>query len=197
MISLIEPLQPESNEAVQTRSRYFRALRCLGVSEHLHGRHETAIASFQKAHDGYAILVATEPNRPPFRLKLGDVHEQLAWCYMTTGRLDDCERHARGMVEELTRGMELGGPSFNVQRFPIARGWFLIADVETRRNHPEKVLAALREVSTLLQPIKEQFGLQDICDQLSYLTEVVAGAAGETSTAGETDVATMRRVLEA
>lgn len=194
---LIEPSLAESSEDVQARSRYYWAMRCLGVAEQLHGRFDSAIESLQMAHDGYAKLVAIEPDRPAFRLKLGEVHEQLALSFMALNRLDDCDRHARGMIDELTRGMELGGPTYQVQRFPIARGWFLIADVGTRRNQLGRAIDAWRNVNTLLQPVKQQFGLQGTCDQLAYLIEVGSGVDGKKSVAEVEDIAKLRRVLEA
>ena len=196
-IRLMDSTHPETSEDVQARSRYYSAFRGQGIADHLSGRHEMAIDSLKKSLDGFSKLVVTEPNRPGFRLKLGEVHEQLAWCHLAMGRLDDCERHARGMIEELTRGMELGGPTYQVQRFPIARGWFLIAELETRRNHLDKALDAWRSVTALLQPVKEQFGLQGTCDQLAYLIEVGLGVDGKESVAEQEDIAIMRRLLEA
>ncbi len=195
---LLMPQNPDSTEDVQLLGIYSSMLKAEGVVRFARGEYEEGMARISIAIAAYEKLALKEPNRPGTRLRLGTMNEEMANCCLALNRLDDCERHVRTSIQEIRNGMELGGPTYSVQRYAIAKGQYMLGAVLLRKNQSAEAVKELRQAAAELEPILDLFNTRDFHSYLSTIAEVTAGALGiEPHSAAQTDVEAVRRSLDA
>jgi serine/threonine protein kinase len=194
---LMMPLNPDTSEDVQVMGNYSSMLKAEGFVRFAKGQYEDAMASVSTGIALYEKLAAVEPNRPGTRLRLGTMHEQMAKCCLALNQLDKCEHHARKFIEEIRKGMELGGPTYGVQRYGIAQGQYLLGSVLFRKNQPADAVKELRQASLELEPILDQFNTKDVHAWISTAAELIAGGSGLDCKADPANIELVRRSLDA
>jgi tetratricopeptide (TPR) repeat protein len=193
---LMMPLNPDTSEDVQVLGNYSSMLKAEGTVKFAMGQYEDAMSSLSIAIAAYDKLAAAEPNRPGTRLRLGTMNEQMAKCCLALNQLDKCEHHTRRYIEEIRKGMELGGPTYSVQRYAIAQGQFLLGSVLLRKNQPVEAVKELRQSAQELEPILDQFNTKDVHAWISTTAELIAGGLGFECKAEPANVELVRRSLE-
>lgn len=192
-IPLIEAEASKSEEDAELSRRFYTAMHELGKVQFTRMKHAEALASFQRAVDGYRHLVEAEPSRPGYRLKLGSMYTSNASCLLALNRIDDALTDTQNSIEQYREGMQLGGAEYRVQRWAIFQGFMTLSDLYSRRGELEPALAAVRTAVEELHPIVEEYKMQDTEVAISYLAEILAGLLGQDSEAGQTDVEKVQR----
>ena len=172
-------------------------LKAEGTVRFAKGKYEDAMASLATGIALYDKLAAAEPTRPGTRLRLGTMNEQMAKCYLALNQLDNCEHHTRRYIEEIRKGMELGGPTYSVQRYATAQAQFLLGSVLLRKNQPVDAVKELRQSALELEPILDQFNTKDVHAWISTTAELIAGGLGFECKAEPARVELVRRSLDA
>ena len=193
---MMMPLNPDTSEDVQVRGNYSSLLKAEGTVKFAMGQYEDAMVSLSIAIAANEKLATAEPNRPGTRLRLGTLNEQMAKCCLALNQLDKSEHHTRRYIEEMRKGMELGGPTYGVQRYAIAQGQFLLGSVLLRKNQPMDAAKELRQAALDLEPILDQFDTKDFHAWISTIAELIAGGLGLECKAAPANVELVRRSLE-
>lgn len=170
IIELLEPLEPDSTEMVAVRTQYFNALMERATIRLAEGDYERATESLRKVANEYARLIAAEPQRFGFRLRMGSVQSRLAMASFATNDWDESLEHSRECISQLEHAIEMNASAL-VQRSIIAGEWARIGEIQLRRGQTEIAIESLHQVIENLQPIAEKFQMQAM---LAYFVDVAA-----------------------
>ena len=172
-------------------------MRFLGMVQFAKADFNEALQSVQTAIDVCSRLVEVESNRPGFHLRLATMHDVMADCQFALGNFDECKRHAQKHISEIEAGIEQGGPSYAVQRYAIAEGYFMVAGAELRQNDLEASADALKAAATALESIIELYNTREVYKTVDYAAQLIAGLAGRSHSADPLDVAMLTRGFNA
>lgn len=188
VIALLKAEAQKSAEDAATATTLYRALHGLADIQLARMQFTEALVNFDLATNGYQSLVAAEPERPGFRLKLGALHRDSGYCLLAINKTEEAIQRTDQSILELQKGMELGGEPYRVQRFSIGEEYTTLADFNVRKGDLPAATEALRKAIEIVLPIVEEYSLQTVVDGIQYEAECLAGMSGQDSKAEEQDV---------
>lgn len=188
VIPLLKTQAAKFSEDQVTATTLYRAMHSLGNVQFARMQFAEAFANFTEASDGYQHVVDVEPERPGFRLKLGALHRDAGNSLLSMNQIEEAVLRTTQSIAELTKGMELGGEPYRVQRFSIISAYSMLADLHVRREDLPAAITALEGAVETAIPIAEEYGLQNAVDDVRYQAECLAGILGRDSTADSEDI---------
>ncbi|MEP3479951.1 MAG: serine/threonine-protein kinase [Fuerstiella sp.] len=192
-ISFIEADPVGIDSDTQLYRDYLICCQLSGISKYSHGQYKEAIAAYSVTKEGYERLIEKEPTRPGFPLKLGVVSGYLATCHIAINELAEAEKHVQVAITQFTRGMELGGPEYRVQRSAIAGALGQRVDLQLRAGDVEAASVTVAQIEETLRPLVEKYQLQSMQTDLLFRGELLKGLAGIESNADPNQVEVTRR----
>lgn len=177
--------------------KYLNASRLSVVARITRMQYEEAIELAQETQQQYQHLVDVEPKRPGFRLKLAVISDDLAKAQLAVGKLDEAASNLQLAVAQFREGMKLGGPEYRVQRYAIAQSLSRLADVQTRQGQLAESVQTLMEVATTIEPLVEEFQLQQPYDALLQQIELSKALADLPNEAEAANAERVKRAYEA
>ncbi len=196
-LQILEALDPETTEDMQIRRRYGSALQHAATVQFAFVNYDEAIETLHRTIDITTRMTEIEPDRPGFHLRLGAMHELLADCFLATHQLDLCHQHVLIHIAETRKGMELGGPTYAIQRLLIAKGLYQLGNLKLRMNDKTAAAKAWRDSAAEMLPIIELYNIRELQESIGYTAEVMAALAGLPHEAESSDVDAVRRAIDA
>ncbi|MCR9198016.1 MAG: serine/threonine protein kinase [Planctomycetaceae bacterium] len=181
----------------QMQRKYLKACRLMGVGRYGRADYDGAIEVLQETFAQTSRLIEVEPTRPGFRLRLAVCGADLARCYMATDQMERAAAITEQEITALWKGMELGGPEYEVQRSAIMQAQLRMAEIQLRRRNLEEAIRATQKSAEAVKPLEEKFGLQMMLSMIGYQVEILKGINEQPSEATQEHVAASRRAYAA
>lgn len=178
----------------QLLRKFLDCSRITAVTKFARMEFESAIEIAEKTQKHYQHLIEVEPIRPGFRLKLGVVCADLAQFCLAINDLDAAAAQCREAIRQFEEGMRLGGPEYRVQRYAIAQAQSRLADVQFRQGQLDACIASTQQIVETLDPIAEEYQLQESLEIILYRVELLQALAEQPSTADAADIERTKRV---
>jgi len=192
-IALINQTGIQLEADTQMQRKYLNACRLTGVGRYGRADYDGAIEILEETSAQTARLIEVEPTRPGFRLRLALCDADLARCYMATGQMDRALAITQQEIASLWKGIELGGPEYEVQRSAIMEAQLRLAEIQLRQRHLDLAIRATEKSAEAVKPLEEKFGLQMMLTMIGYQVEILKGINEQPSLATDEHVAVSRR----